>query len=336
MKAASNIIGSRLLRGFPSAQGVCFSTRGFATKKPEFNILFFCPRNEDHFQKFDKEYPEFVHSINPKSVSVSDIAHNPKNSSVAVESLLSHNVSPSVIIPHLVLIGHKKEEVDEKIKFFRNSGITSILVIRGNPMTVKQDMSYMRHPEGYEDMPQLMHRIKELSPEMKIIVAAYPGKHPFAKSFADDMDELKRKVDNGADAIITQHFFDNETFLGFLDHCQKRNINIPVIPSIMPIGNPKYLFSFSKAAGIDIPAEVGQILFGQGGLTTNSEDITNPETRKRATDYTAKHIRSIVELDLPQIDRINTYAANNVRFLSEVLDKVGITKALVDDKDKTR
>lgn len=334
MKAASNIIGSRLLRGFPPAQGVCFSTRGFATKKPEFNVLFFCPRNEDHFQKFEGEYPEFIHSINPKSVSVSDIAHNPQNSSVAVESLLRHNVSPSVIVPHLVLIGHKKEEVDEKIRFFRNSGITSVLVIRGNPMTVKQDMSYMRHPEGYEDMPQLMHRIKELSPEMKIIVAAYPGKHPFAKSFADDMDELKRKVDHGADAIITQHFFDNDTFLGFLDHCQKRNITVPVIPSIMPIGNPKYLFSFSRAANVDIPAKVTQLLFEQEGLTTNSESITDKGVRRRAVEYTANHIKSLIDLDLPQVDRINTYAANNVPFLSEVLDEVGVVKS--QDKDKSR
>ena len=334
MKAASNIIGSRLLRGFPPAQGVCFSTRGFATKKPEFNVLFFCPRNEDHFQKFEGEYPDFIHSINPKSVSVSDIAHNPRNSSVAVESLLSHNVSPSVIVPHLVLIGHKKEEVDEKIRFYHNSGITSILAIRGNPMTVKQDMSYMNHPEGYEDMPQLMHRIKELSPGMKIIVAAYPGKHPFAKSFADDMDELKRKVDHGADAIITQHFFDNETFLGFLDHCQKRNINVPVIPSIMPIGNPKYLFSFSRAANVDIPAKVIQILFEQEGLTTNSESITDKDVRRRAVEYTANHIKSLIDLDLPQVDRINTYAANNVPFLSEVLDEVGVVKS--QDKGKGR
>lgn len=336
MKAASNIIGSRLLRGFPPAQGVCFSTRGFATKKPEFNVLFFCPRNEDHFQKFEGEYPEFIHSINPKSVSVSDIAHNPKNSSVAVESLLSHNVSPSTIIPHLVLIGHTKDEADKKIKFFHDSGIKSILVIRGNPMTVRQDMTYTHHPDGYEDMPHLMRRIKDLSPDMKIIVAGYPEKHPFDMNAERGLDELKKKIDNGADMIVTQHFFDNRHFLEFLNGCQKRGINLPVIPSILPIGNPKYLYSFSKAASIDIPAEVSQILFGQEGLTTNSEDIANLEIRRRAADYTAKHIRSLVELDLPQVDRINTYAANNIRFLSEVLERVGVTKALSEDKDKGR
>ena len=121
MKAASNIIGSRLLRGLPSAQSLCFTTRGLSTKKPEFNILFFCPRNEGHFRSFDTEYPDFIHSINPKSVSITDIAHRPENNSTAVTSLLNNNVSPSIIIPHLVLIGHTKDEADEKIKSFHNS-----------------------------------------------------------------------------------------------------------------------------------------------------------------------------------------------------------------------
>jgi methylenetetrahydrofolate reductase (NADPH) len=335
---AGSILGSRLLESFPQTQSLSFSTRSFSgtSRKPELNILFFCPRNEDHFRSFDTEYPDFIHSIHPKSVSISDIAHRPQNNSAAVTSLLNHNVTPSSIIPHLVLIGHTKDEADEKIRFFHESGIKSILVIRGNPMTVKQDMSYTHHPDGYEDMPHLMRRIKDLSPEMKIIVAGYPEKHPFDVNAERGLDELKRKVDAGADMIVTQHFFDNRHFLEFLNGCQKRGINLPVMPSILPIGNPKYLFSFSKAAGIDIPAEVGQILFGQDGLTTNSEDITNPEIRKRASDYTARHIKSLVELDLPQVDRINTYAANNIRFLSEVLEKVGVTKSLTDDKDKTR
>jgi methylenetetrahydrofolate reductase (NADPH) len=331
---ASKFLSKRLLEGLPQPQGITFSARNFATsiEKPNLNILFFCPRNENHFQRFGKDYPDLIHQVHPKSVSISDIAHNPQNNEAAIRSLLGRNVSPSLIIPHLVLIGHTKKEADDKINFFRDNSINSIIVIRGNPTTVKKDISYMSHPEGYEDMPQLMSRIKELHPRMKIIVAAYPNKHPYARSMSEDMDELKRKVDHGADMIVTQHFFDNNVFLGFLDECEKRNISLPMIPSIMPLGNPKYLLNFSQSANVDIPVEVAQILFRKGGVTTESENIEDKEVRARAVEYTANQIRSLEELKLPQIDRINTYAANNIPFLKEVLSSLGIISSLEESK----
>ena len=332
---ASQHLSSSLFRGLPPLQGVAFSARSFSSsagKKPDLNILFFCPRNEDHFRRFGKDYPDLIHQINPKSVSVSDIAHNPQNNETAIRSLLGSRVSPSLIIPHLVLIGHTKEEADKKIEFFRDSGIESVILIRGNPATVKQDMSYMRHPEGYEDMPQLMSRIKELHPKMKIIVAAYPNKHPYARSLSEDMDELKRKVDHGADMIVTQHFFDNDVFLGFLDECEKRNIRLPMIPSIMPLGNPKYLLNFSQSANVDIPVGVARILFSKDGVTTESEDIKDKDVRARAVEYTANQIRGLEALGLSQIDRINTYAANNIPFLKEVLANLGVINSQEESK----
>lgn len=331
----SRYAGSKLLQSFTPVQSLSFSARGFATKKPEFNVLFFCPRNEEHFRSFDTEYPDFIKSTSPKSISVTDIAHKPQNNSAAISSLLSNNVSPSIIIPHLVLIGHSKEEADKKIRFFHDSGIESVLVVRGNPATVQKDLSYTHHPQGYEDMPQLMRRVKELSPNMKIVVAGYPEKHPFDVNAERGLDELEKKVDNGADMIITQHFFDNRYFLEFMEGCQRRGIILPIIPSVLPIGNPKYLFSFSKAAGIAPPAEVTQILFGQEGMTTNSETIENKSVRRKAIEYTANHIKSLVDLDLPQVDRINTYAANNIPFLTEVLEQVGVTKYRSEDKGRS-
>jgi methylenetetrahydrofolate reductase (NADPH) len=331
----TNIMGSRLLKQFPNVEGISFSTRSFSTnEKLKFNILFYCPRNEDHFEKFKGEYPDFIKRTNPESISVSDIAHNPENNSKAITSLLKNEIAPSTIIPHLVLIGHTKEDADQKIKFFHDSGIKSILVIRGNPATVGRGMDFTHNPDGYEDMPHLMRRIKELSPDMKIVVAGYPGKHPFAKSIQADMDELKRKIDCGADSIITQHFFNNDIFLGFLNECQKRNINVPIIPSIMPIGNPKYLFSFSKAADVDVPTEVVEILFGQDGMTTKSESITDNNVEKRAVDYTSKQIQSVIDLKLPQVTRVNTYTANNVPFLGKVFENLGLIKNLEEEKTR--
>lgn len=331
MRSASNITsiirsrqGARLLQQFPQAQSLSFSTN---TKKPELNILFFCPRNESHFEKFEGEYPDFIKSVNPESISVSDIAHNPENNNKAITSLLNNSIDPSVIIPHLVLIGDNKANIDKKIQFCHDSGIESILAIRGNPTTVGQERDYTCHPDGYEDMPHLMKRIKEISPTMKILVAGYPGTHPFAKNFEEDMDELKRKVDCGADGIITQHFFDNDEFLGFMNHCHAKGINLPIIPSIMPIGNPKYLLAFSEAANVAIPAKVSSLLFKKG-ITSESNFIEDKDIEKKAVEYTATQIQSLIDLKLPkeQMPRINTYAANNIPFLGKVFDELGIDR----------
>lgn len=326
-----SILGSRLLQNFPQAQSLSFSTD---SKRPGFNILFFAPRNDDHFRSFNDEYPKFIKEVRPESISVTDIAHNPKNNNKAITSLLNHDVPPSMIMPHIVLIGHSKEEADEKIRFFHDSGIRSIFVVRGNPEVLGKSPDYTRRPDGYEDMPHLMRRIKDLSPDMQINVAGYPGKHPYARSFAEDMDELKKKVDHGADSIITQHFFDNDIFLGFMDQCQKRGINVPIIPSVLPIGNPKYLFSFSRAAGVDVPAQVTEILFGQEGMTTKSESITDLDVEKRAVEYTSKQIQGLVDLKLPQVPRINTYAANNIPFLRKILHNLGLVKGREEEKTR--
>lgn len=332
--------GSRLLQSLPQIRSLSFSTAALhSSKKPEFNVLLFCPRSEEHMEKFRSEYPEFIKSSTEdsiKSVSVTDVAHNPENNRRAIEMLMGRGISPSMIIPHIALIAHSKDDADEKIRFFRDNGIQSMFVVRGNPLVIGKDLGYDRHPQGYEDVGILMKRIKELAPNMKLVVAAYPSKHLFAKSPEQDMDELKRKVDFGADSIITQHFFDNQVFLGFLDQCQKRGINLPVMPTILPIGNPKYLVSFSRGAGVDVPGEVIEILFKRGvDVSVDDSFIKDKKTETRAAEYTARQIQSLVDLDLPQVQKVNTYTANNANFLRLVFKTLGIEKDSSRDQTRT-
>jgi methylenetetrahydrofolate reductase (NADPH) len=332
-RTASTIVQSRrgliLLQQFPQAQSLSFSTESTAREGPKFNILFFCPRSDDHLRKFNDEYPQFIREVRPHSVSVTDVAHMPENNNKAISALISGGVTPSSIMPHIVLIGHDKEGADRRIRYFRDSGIESIFVVRGNPLTVGQDKSYTHHPQGYEDMGQLMSRIKELAPDMEIAVAGYPE---YDEGFEQGLDELKSKVDCGADRIITQHFFQTQHFLRFLDGCEKRGIDVPVMPTVLPIGNPKYLLSISKSTEVDIPAKVVEILLKQG--STVDFDALNPDVEARAVEYTARQIQGLVDLRLPQVCGINTYAANNIDFLGKVLSSVGVVKE--DRENKVR
>ncbi len=132
--------------------------------------------------------------------------------------------------------------------------------------------------------------------------------------------------------IMLQHSFHNDTIAGFIEHCGKRGIYLPFIPTIMPIGNPKYLFSFSKEAGVDIPAEIIQILFQQEGVTINDGSIKDKKTEEEAVAYTANQIKSLLDINLPQIIRINTHTANNIPFLMKVFEALEIGKET--DKEK--
>ncbi len=184
-----------LVRNLPPIRSFSFSTASSKTK-PEFNILFFCPRSEKQLERFNGDYPEFIKSSKPdliKSVSVTDVAHNPENNQRAVELLIGQGISSSMIVPHLASIAHTKEEADEKIKFFRDSGVKTMFVIRGNPLVIEKDMSYTQHPQGYENPGQLIKRIKELAPAMQVIVAGYPEKHPYSNGFEEGLDELQKK-----------------------------------------------------------------------------------------------------------------------------------------------
>lgn len=335
---ASRVISTTLIRAFPVVDGVAFSfqdqrqARGFASESGQSwgtgrigtNILLFCPRSNGHQKRFEEEYPKFIRETAPDSVSVTDVAHHPENNTRAIQSLIGRSISPSMIIPHFVLIGHNKRDTDERIEFFREAGIETMLVIRGNPTTVGKDRDYTHHPDGYEDMSQLMRRIKQLAPNMRIFVAGYPEKHPFARNFKEDMDDLQRKVDCGADGIVAQHCFTTDPLVNFLEECERRKITIPVMPSIMPLGNPKYLFAFTTGAKIEIPAKISEILSREPGLTAESEDIKDEEVREQAVEYTAGQVKSIIQLGAPQITMVNLYAANNIRFLGLVLNAVGL------------
>ena len=98
--------------------------------------------------------------------------------------------------------------------------------------------------------------------DFEISVAGYPEKHPQAKSFDDDIDNLKRKIDAGATRVITQFFFNTDAYFSFVEKCQKRGINAPIVPGILPVTNAKQVKHFAKMCGATIPRWLSDMLIG--------------------------------------------------------------------------
>lgn len=169
---------------------------------------------------------------------------------------------------HLTCIDAKTEEIDDIARAYWDEGVRHIVALRGDPADGQQ--RYVPHPEGYAYAADLVTGLKKVA-DFEISVAAYPEGHPEASGSDADLDNLKRKIDNGATRAITQFFFDNDVFYRFLDRVHAAGINVPIVPGILPVTNFARVQEFSSMCGASIPPWMADLFEGLDD---------DPETRK--------------------------------------------------------
>jgi methylenetetrahydrofolate reductase (NADPH) len=152
------------------------------------------------------------------------------------------------------------------IDAYRDLGVTRLVALRGDPPLDEPDPALT----GYETAADLVAAIRARpdGDRFDISVAAYPEVHPKAASARADLDNLKRKVDAGADRAITQFFFDNDVFLRFRDRALAAGIDVPIVPGIMPVNNFAGVTRFAGKCGAAIP---GWLAGALGGLDDDPE-----------------------------------------------------------------
>lgn len=153
---------------------------------------------------------------------------------------------------HLTCVNASRGEIDEVVRDYASVGVQHIVALRGDPPT-GVGTRYEPHPNGFARAADLVAGIKRAG-NFEVSVGGYPEKHPESPSIEADIDNLKAKVDAGADRIITQFFFDNAHYLRFLERVRARGIWCPVLPGIVPIHNFKQISSFGTKTGTTIPA----------------------------------------------------------------------------------
>jgi methylenetetrahydrofolate reductase (NADH) len=157
---------------------------------------------------------------------------------------------------HLTCVDATREEVDEVARAYWDAGVRHIVALRGDPASGVGG-KYSPHPGGYANAAELVEGLKKIG-NFEISVAGYPEKHPESASLQADMDNLKAKVDAGADRIITQFSFDNSHYLRFLERARAAGIWIPITPGIVPIHNFRQVAGFALRAGATVPAWVAR------------------------------------------------------------------------------
>ena len=153
---------------------------------------------------------------------------------------------------HLTCFHAVKDEVDAVAKAYWDAGVRHIVALRGDPAQ-GAGAKYEPHPGGYTNAADLVAGLKKIA-NFEISVAGYPEKHPESVSFEADIENLKAKVDAGADRIITQFGFDNAHFLRYVERARAAGIWVPISPGIVPIHNFKQVSGFAKRAGASVPS----------------------------------------------------------------------------------
>lgn len=170
------------------------------------------------------------------------------------------------VVPHVICGGASAEELESDLYNYRFLGISNIMALRGDSITGEK--RFVPHPEGYAHANELVEAIRHFDEQTGesfcIGVGGYPEKHFECANIETDIENLKRKVNAGADYIITQMFFDNKVFYRFVDLCRKAGINVPIIPGLKPISTARQVDLLPQSFSLDIPKELTEAIAQAG------------------------------------------------------------------------
>ena len=202
---------------------------------------------------------------------------------VGICAAISHKYNLDTV-PHIICGGFTKEETENALIDLDFVGVENVLVLRGDP--IRGEGRFKGEADGHSYAIDLvnqvadMNRGKYLDPELKnsnatnfcLGVAGYPEKHFEAPNLSSDLRWLKRKVEDGAEYIITQMFFDNQAYFDFVSKCREHGIDIPIIPGLKPLTTKRQLTSLPQNFHVNMPDELVRMV----------ENATSKEAVKEA------------------------------------------------------
>lgn len=258
---------------------------------------FFPPKNEametrlwDAIKRLEPLNPDFVSVTYGAGGSTRERTHNAVSRMVKETSF-----APAA---HLTCVGSVKEEINEIVQSYWDAGVRRIVALRGDPQD-GIDAKYAPTPGGYAYCCDLVAGIKEIA-NFDVSVGAYPELHPESSNWRDEIDNLKRKVDAGADRAITQFFFSPDVFWRFQDRVLDAGIDIPIIPGLMLQPNFKGLARMSKMCGVSVPSWYMELFEGLDD-DPQTRDLL---TASLAAELTAElHDRGVRDFHLYTLNR---------------------------------
>ena len=272
------------------------SVRPFMEFSPKY-INVTCHRDEYEFRK-EKDGSYSRHLVRNR---VSEVA-------VCGAIMAEYGID---VVPHMICGGATREEIENELYDLRFMAIENIMALRGD--SISGEKRFTPEPGGYSYAYELVSGIRDFEKKIgedvfSIGVGGYPEKHFEAANIETDIDNLKKKVEAGADYIITQMFFDNRVFYSFRERCRKAGITVPVIPGLKPLSTYRQTTLLPQSFSIDIPLELTEALKDAGDDREAAYSI--------GTEWCIRQCRDLLANGVPAV---HFYTMGRSRNIVEIL-----------------
>ncbi len=236
----------------------------YKKQKQTISFEFFPPKTAEGESKLFQTVAD-LKALAPSFVSVTYGAMgNTQANTLRIVEEIKHKIGLEVAA-HLTCVAHSRPEIERILGTLQEKQIENIVALRGDP---PQGQTEFRAPkDGFHYASELVRFIRQhpkFSKAFDLSVAGYPEGHPECRDSQADLEHLKFKVDQGADTVVTQLFFNNRHYFNFVERARKAGIRIPIVPGIMPVTHGPQIEKFSKMCGAEIPEEIQKAIAHYG------------------------------------------------------------------------
>jgi methylenetetrahydrofolate reductase (NADPH) len=272
------------------------------------SIEFFPPKTPKGDADLFREI-ESLKTLNPSFCSVTyGAGGSTRDKTLDLVTRIHRDVGLEVMC-HLTVVNQSKDEVRVVLEALKANGIENIIALRGDPPGGGAD--WVPHPEGFLYSRQLVEEAGKYDTWFSVAVAGFPEVHPRAESRESDLRYLKEKVDAGADAVITQLFFDNDDYYRYVEDVRRLGVTVPIVPGVLPIQSTAQTRRFTAMCGSKIPPRLEKLLA--------KVETDDPAALELGIDYATEQCEGLIRFGVPGIHFYSLNKSRSVMAISKNL-----------------
>jgi methylenetetrahydrofolate reductase (NADPH) len=286
----------------------------YARPGKTFSVEFYPPKDEAGVERLFAEMPEFK-KLDPAFCSVTyGAGGSTQGTTLEIVRRMRHEAGLESMC-HLTVVNQPKSNVHGVLQFLRDNEIENLIALAGDPPRGTAEGDWAPHPEGYHHSRELVeYALTFQEGWFSVAVAGFPEVHPRAVDRESDLRYCKAKVDAGADAVITQMFFENDDYYRYAEDLRALGVEVPIVPGMMPIQSPAQCRRMAAMCQSKIPA----------ALESRLEKVVDDPLAavQLGIDYTTEQCQGLLEFGVPGF---HFYTLNRAYSVAAIFDNLKLS-----------
>ena len=277
---------------------------------------FFPPRSADGIAAVLETLDE-LKSYCPDFISVTYGAGGSTRSFTEEITIQAKRLAGVEVMAHLTCVGQTVEEIDSVLKRLESEGVENVIALREDPP--RGETAFVPVEGGFQHATDLLKHVTS-NYKFGLAAACYPEGHTESVDLDSDLDYVKMKVDNGADFLVTQLFYDNRHYFDFVDRAKSVGISVPIVPGVLPVLNSAQVRRFTSLSGSEIPQDLDKLLDKYADSDNSARDM--------GVEYATAQVRELWDAGVPGV---HFYVLNRSYSVSRILDNLVIPEHIRGD-----